>query len=186
MACEKRVATLNLVAGESDRHRQALTALSREHPDRVMREVKPFLDRPALLSSNGKSGRRSNNGPIPRGHALKRRDINPAALRKILHSTFERQATEFEQLLGEPAATAQALRSLSLMAELIYSAPASRRDPAQYSFNSGSRDGYPYRAHRPLYDAQIDWLREAIARSMVAPSDKAKALKALASFAARL
>ena len=44
--------------------------------------------------------------------------------------TFERQATDFEELLTEPGLGPKALRSLSLIAEVICQAPASRRDPA--------------------------------------------------------
>ena len=43
VACEQRQPSLNLVAGESDQHRHALSMVSREHPERVLRELKPWL-----------------------------------------------------------------------------------------------------------------------------------------------
>src|SRR5262249_42638824 len=123
---------------------------------------------------------------MPARHSLKPRDLSPTALKKILVSTYERQATEFEQLLGEPGIGAQTLRSLSLVAEILYNAPASHRDPAAYSFAHGGKDGYPYRVNRRLYDANIEWLRDAIQGAKLGQPDKVKALKALAAFTARL
>src|SRR5438309_1371753 len=52
VACDRRGAALNLVAGEGERHRQALTAVSREHPDRILRELRPMLadEKPPLFA----------------------------------------------------------------------------------------------------------------------------------------
>ncbi|HKI31546.1 MAG TPA: DUF763 domain-containing protein [Gemmataceae bacterium] len=72
------------------------------------------------------------------------RDLDPAAVRKVLLQTYERQAGDFEVLLSEAGIGPQALRSLRLIAEVIYNAPASRRDPAAYSFAHGGKDGHPY------------------------------------------
>ena len=77
-------------------------------------------------------------------------------------------------------------RSLSLIAEMIFNAPASRRDPAAYSFAHGGKDGHPYCVNRGLYDANIDRLREAINRAKLGHTDKVEALRSLASFVARL
>lgn len=190
VACDKQVDVLNLVAGESHRHRQALTALSREHPDRILRAIRPLLKRPrALKSLNGSA--RSPKPPaahsrLPGRHGPKPRDLNLAALKKILVNTHARQATEFEQLLSEPGIGAQALGVLSLAAELLYNAPASRRDPSGHGFAQGGRDDVSYRLNRRLYDVHLEWLREAINSAKVSQPDKVKSLKALAAFSARL
>ncbi len=190
VACDKRVDVLNLVAGESDRHRQALTALSREHPDRILREVRPLLT-PARRRShlNGAASSLKHAAATPRlagRHGLRPRDVNPTVLKKILLISHERQATEFEQLLSEPGIGAQALGVLSAVAELLYNAPASRRDPSIHGFVQGGRDGLSYRLNRRPYDVHLEWLREAVGRAKVGQTDKTKSLKALAAFAARL
>lgn len=188
VACDKRVATLNLVAGEGDRHRQAITAVSREHPDRILRELRPLLTRPPRRLLNGARALKNHvaHTRVTGRHGLKPRDLSPAALKKVLVSTHERQATEFEQLLGEPSVGAQTLRILSYVAELLYNTPASRRDPAAHGFTQGGRDGASYRANRASYDRTLDWLRDALQRAKVGQADKVKSLKALAAFAARL
>jgi len=192
VACDRRGKVLNLVASEADQHRNALTALSREHPDRVLREMRPFLEKQRLPLFDGPASARRNGSTataelvMPARHGLSAKDLSPAALKKVLVKTYERQAPEFEQLLGEPGIGAEAMRSLSLLAELIYHAPASRRDPAAYSFAHGGKDGFPYPVNRQLYDENIDRLRRAVEGAKIGQSDKVEALKALSKFMARL
>jgi len=187
VVCDKRGQVLNLVAGEAERHRNALTALSREHPDRVLRELRKLLastERLPLYVGQGKSQRSTpcNGLRLPARHTLSPRDLNPTTLRKILTHTYERQAAEFEQLLGEENIGAAALRSLSLLAELIYNAPASHRDPAAYSFAHGGKDGHPYPVNRQLYDENIQRLRRWVELARIGQEEKLEALRALARF----
>lgn len=191
VACDRRVPVLNLVAGEGEAHRQSVTALSREHPDRLLREVRSFIDDGPLplfdkvngkTKANGNGKKRTAALKMPARHSLSARNLNPTALKKILIQTYERQATDFEELLNEPGMGAQTLRSLSLIAEVIYNAPASRRDPAAYSFAHGGKDGYPYPVNRKLYDANIERLKEAVDRARIGQDEKVRALKALAKF----
>ena len=99
VACDRQVKVLNLVASEGLKHRQAITALTREHPDRVMREVQAYLHGPPmpyLESSNG-NGKHSKNGkgkklsPAEARRSSTRqkvlRDLNPVAIKKVLTKT---------------------------------------------------------------------------------------------------
>ena len=189
VACDHRGDVLNLVAGEGARHRQALVALSREHPDRVLREIRPLVNGTHLPLFDGHVSKKKSAAPdlvLPARHTLSERDLQPASLKKVLLKTFERQATDFEELLTEPGLGPKALRSLSLIAEVIYQAPASRRDPAAYSFAHGGKDGHPYPVNRVLYDANLDRLRQAIEAALIGRTEQVQALKALAQFTARL
>lgn len=189
VACDRRGSVLNLVASEAERHRQALVALGREHPDRLLRELRPFMgDVPMPLFETPRpvAPTTANHLLMPKGHRISPRQIRAAALKKVLIKTYERQATEFEELLGEPGIGAEALRSLSLVAELIYEAPASRRDPAAYSFAHGGKDGTPYPVNRALYDVNLDRLRRAVQEAKLGRTDKVDALRALGKFTARL
>ncbi len=100
--------------------------------------------------------------------------------------TYERQAARFEDLVGAPGIGPQALRSLSLIAEVIYQASACRRDPAAFSFAHGGKDGHPYHVNRILYDANIERLRQAILSAKLGQTDKIEALQALARFSSGL
>jgi hypothetical protein len=194
VACEQRQPALNLVAGEADKHRQAVATIAREHPDRLLREIKPLLT-PRLdyarmplfeLPASAPTTSSSPDLSMPRRHGITTADLDPLAVQKVLLATYERQAPTFEALLGTPGLGPQALRSLSLIAEVIYNAPASHRDPAVYSFAHGGKDGHPYHVNRALYDQNIDRLREAINAAKIGHSDKAESLGALAKFVARL
>jgi hypothetical protein len=188
VACDQRQPSLNLVAGEGDAHRDAVVALSREHPDRIVRELRtwkpdppmPLFDRLSSMEVPTEVYR------VPRHHGITTSDIDPTVVKKVLVKTYERQAADFQALLGEPGLGPQALRSLSLLAELIYNAPASRRDPAAYSFAHGGKDGHPYRVNRQLYDANIERLRAAIHGARIGRTEKVESLRALARFTSRL
>jgi hypothetical protein len=188
VACDRRGAPLNLVAGEADLHRDAVTALAREHPYRIVREVYPLLRQEPMplfdpIEPDEPPG---ENLAMPGRHSLELRNLQPASLKKVLLQTYETQAGDFEALVGTPGIGSQALRSLSLIAEVIYNAPASRRDPAAYSFAHGGKDGHPYHVNRPLYDANLDRLREAVNRAKIGHTDKEQALRSLAEFVGRL
>jgi hypothetical protein len=189
VACDQRGPVLNLVAGEGAAHRQAVAALAREHPERILREARPLLSGPHMPLFDGpRSAMEASpaNLQLPARHTLTVRDLDPASLKKVLLKTYERQAQDFEQLLREPGIGPQALRSLSLLAEVIYQAPASRRDPAAYSFAHGGKDGHPYAVNRQLYDANIERLREAIHAAKIGRAEKVDSLRALAAFTSRL
>lgn len=157
---------LDLTAGDSDRARQAATALAREEPDRVARE----LDRLTVLE-------------MPRNHAVDvKRDVDPRHLRKVMLSTYEAAPDDFEALLGVRGVGPKGVRSLVLLAELLYGTPASTRDPARFSFAHGGKDGHPYPVDRQTYDRSIDYLRSALSRARVGRSDRVEALKRLATW----
>jgi len=139
----------------------------------LFRGIEPDVSTPATLR-------------MPDHHSLDVSDLRPQAVKKVLEKTYERQATRFEEILGEPGLGAKAMRSLSLLAEVIYDAPASRRDPAAYSFAHGGKDSHPYPVNRALYDANLERLRQAVQAAKIGRSDKVEALKSLAAFTAGL
>jgi uncharacterized protein len=185
IACDQRRPSLNLVAGEGDEHQQALTKIAKEHPDRLMRELQPFF-REEKLPLFDRLQDETADLYLPSRHSIFPADLNPASVKKVLIKTYESQASSFEALLGERGIGPQALRSLSLLAEVIYNVPASRRDPAAYSFAHGGKDGHPYEVNRALYDANIQRLRETINRAKIGHTDKTEAMKSLAKFTERL
>jgi hypothetical protein len=185
---DRKADTLNLVASEGEQHRNCVTALSREHPDRILRELRLLRDHRLPIFDRHRNGTGSNLGPKTgkRNGSLQTKELNPTNVKKVLLTTHERQAPEFEQLLGEVTVGADTLRSLSLLAELIYHAPASRRDPAGYSFAHGGKDGHPFRMNRRLYDQNIERLRQAIETAKIESEARVDALHALGKFTATM
>jgi hypothetical protein len=93
------------------------------------------------------------------------------------------------------------VRSLSLLAEIIFQAPPSRRDPtakksaanasddkadaaeprrwADYSFAHGGKDGTPFPVDRATYDRNIAILTDAVRKARLGENDKFDALRRL-------
>lgn len=86
----------------------------------------------------------------------------------------------YEDLLLVKGIGPSLLRALSLVAEVIYGAPASRRDPARYSFAFGGKDGVPFPVRRRLMDRAIEVLRSGIIQSNLTDYERNSALKRLA------
>jgi len=168
IASEATGTVLNMVARESDKARLSSAEASRLHPDKLLAEVA------SLQSLN-----------LPRHHEVLLRDLNPDHLHKVLLTTYERQPEDFERLLGLPGVGPKTVRSLALISDLLYGAPASRRDPAVYSFAHGGKDGHPYPVNREVYDQSIEFLRECVDQAKVGLTDKRDALRQLNQFVGR-
>ena len=160
---------LNLVAKASVPAQITITELSHEPPDRVA----AHLDRLKSLT-------------MPRRHAVLLSDIRPENLMKAFVSTYERQAEDFETLLGLPGVGPKTVRALSLIAELVYDTPASRTDPALFSYAHGGKDGFPYPVDRPTYDRNIEILGTAVSQAKIGHTERLDALKRLAAVSRRV
>jgi hypothetical protein len=118
---------------------------------------------------------------LPQRHAVQEaQDIDPRRLYRVLLTTYQQVPAEFEALLEHPGVGPATVRALSLVADLVYGAPASTRDPAMYSFAHGGKDGYPYPVSRRGYDRTIAVLGEAVRHARMGDRNKLEALRRLA------
>lgn len=164
-ADKKEDEVLNMTAKESSAVRQSAVELASVDPVKVLKEVKII-----------------NNLTLPSRHEILREDINPKNMEKVLLSTYETQAKDFESLLLVKGFGPKAMRSLVMIAELIYNKEPSYKDPAAYSFAHGGKDGIPYPVNRKLYDENITFMKEIAHKSGVEISEKEKAFKRLSAF----
>jgi uncharacterized protein len=165
VASEARPAeVLNLVANESGEARDVVAQVARETPESVTAQL-------ARLKSLR----------LPRHHEVRLADIRPENLEKMFLATYEAQPTGFEALLATPGVGPKTVRALSLISELVYDTPASRRDPAVFSYAHGGKDGHPYPVDRVTYDRDITILRDALKAAKIGRTEKLDAFKRLAS-----
>jgi hypothetical protein len=157
-------AVLNLVAGEAEELRRGVVEIAREKPEKTMKEWMRLEER--KLS-------------FPPRHSLRRRDISPAKLYSVLLRTYEQVPRDFEQLLETPGLGPASLRALALLAELLFGAPPSFRDPARFSYAHGGKDGHPYPVRQEVYDHTIAVLEKAVLRARVGETEKREALRRL-------
>jgi len=172
---------LNMVAREAGANRDASAEIVRGDPDAVGRELARLTEGPTLF--------------VPARHRLTPKDADLGRLVRVVRTAHEAHPADFEALLGVAGVGPATVRALSLLAELIYQAPASRRDPtapapeepnphrqwkfADYSYAHGGKDGQPFPVDRETYDRSIAVLTEAVRRARLGDADKTQALRRL-------
>ncbi|MCM8778153.1 MAG: DUF763 domain-containing protein, partial [Candidatus Omnitrophica bacterium] len=95
-------------------------------------------------------------------------------LEKILWTVYQQKPENYEKLVAIAGVGPKTVRALSLVAEVIYGAHPSYKDPARYSFAHGGKDGTPYPVDRKTYDRTILFFSEVIKRMKVTPLEKEK------------
>ena len=181
-AGDSRPLLLNMVAAEAESNRRACIELLAEHPERILEEIGRFSDGPTLFA--------------PKHHRVLPSDVDPRRLRKLIVEAHERHPQDYEALLGGAGIGPAAVRSLALLAEIIFDAPVSRRDPAarpadpsicaerhwaDYSYAHGGKDGTPFPVDRQTYDRSIGILMDAVRRARLGQNEKIEAMRRLAA-----
>jgi hypothetical protein len=156
---------LNLVALESEKARNAMTELSHETPEWLMKE-----------------GRKVTELYLQAEHPIPGEKIRMERLEKAFIQIYDHAPKNFEQLLGIQGVGPKTLQALSLISELIYGVQSSLKDPTRFSFAHGGKDGHPYPVDRKVYDQTINVLRTAIERARVGDREKMDAIRRLAAF----
>ena len=165
VCCEQRNEGLNLVAQESEKTRQTISELSREKPEFLITE-----------------GKKVNELYLRKEHPVPMEKIRLERLEKIFTQVYDRSPENFEELLGIQGVGPKSLRALSLISELIYGVKPSFRDPTQFSFTHGGKDGHPYPVDRKVYDQTIEILKGAIDKAKVGDREKMEAIRRLSHF----
>jgi hypothetical protein len=166
VCCDEKKGGLNLVAHESGPSRQAITEISNEKPQFILREAQKV-----------------NELSLPKAHAVPMERIRLERLEKIFTRIQEQAPQNFEALLGSPGVGQQTLRSLSLISELIHGVAPSFRDPARFSFAHGGKDGHPYPVDRKVYDETIAILGGVVERARIGDRERVDAIRRLKQFA---
>ena len=152
---------LNLTAKESERSRTAIADLLKEK-EFLIREMEglKFLK-------------------LPERHHIRPEDLNLKGLTESLKK-LDAEIRNFEDILKVRGIGPKTLRALALVAEIVYGAEPSFKDPARYSFAHGGKDGHPYPVRKDVYDITIDTLKRAIERARIGEREKIEAIKRLA------
>lgn len=186
---------LNMVAEEAEENRRASAALVREPPGWLLGEVERLTEGPTLFA--------------PARHPVLRLDVNEKRLKSMLVNAYEQHPQDFETLLGLGGVGPATVRSLSLLAEIIFQAPPSHRDVtkrrmgtatestdnpgdvadprcwADYAHAHGGKDGTPFPVDRRTYDRNILVLTDAVRKARLGENDKFEALRRLSRLGQR-
>ena len=98
---------------------------------------------------------------------------------EALKRAYELDPKDYKELLLVKGVGRKTIKSLALVASLIYNKELAERDPVLYAYNVGGKDGIPYRISKKHYDELIESLSLTIDRANIESKEKAGALKRL-------
>lgn len=149
---------LNLTDKLAAPTKEGIIELTREKPDKLMREVSIIL---------------------PNHHEVKAEDVNLKRLGAALVLAHETNISDMESLLLLEGVGPRTLQSLTLVSEVIHGTPSRFSDPARFSFAHGGKDGHPFPVPTSVYDETIEVFDKAIRQARLGEKDKSDALKNL-------
>lgn len=169
----RRDIVLDMTAKESEDCRRTSVDVASESPAKVMRMISPtnqkMLDEWLPLKTDEHEGKHKIDFlsmPI---------NINWKAMREA----YEFQPKNYEELLALEGVGPAAIRGLALIADLIYGAKPSWKDPVVYSFAYGGKDGVPYPVNRKAMDESIQMLKQIIGDAKIGDREKMYSLQRL-------
>ncbi len=160
---DTRGSAFNLVARESTAARTAMVAMSHDFAQGGL----------------GREFQRVSVLTMPKREYLTSDDIDVGRIGRLMDAVQEQQPQGFESLLGLRGVGAKTARAMALIADIVYGAPTSFRDPATYSFAHGGKDGHPFPVDRALYDMSIERLSSAVRRARLGEIEKSQMLSRL-------
>lgn len=149
---------LNLTDKLAAPTKEGIVELTKESPDKLMREVSIIL---------------------PNHHEVKAEDVNLKRLGAALILAHETNVSDMESLLLLEGVGPRTLQSLTLVSEVIHGTPSRFSDPARFSFAHGGKDGHPFPVPASVYDETIEVFDKAIRQARLGEKDKSDALKNL-------
>jgi hypothetical protein len=144
---------------------QGMLELTKESPDKIMREVSVIL---------------------PNHHEVRAEDVNLKRLGAALLLAHETNVADIESLLLLKDVGPRTVQSLTLVSEVIHGTPSRFSDPARFSFAHGGKDGHPFPVPVSTYDKTIELLDKTIQHAKLGDKDKSDALKSLSKMAQEL
>ena len=172
----KRESVLNMTAKESESCRKASTDLAREKPEKLLRLLGSV--RPAAQPSLQKWMPESEGKSCSVEWFSMPKTLNWKLARRL----YESQPEDYEHLLSVRGVGPATVRGLALVAELVYGAPPSWKDPVKYSFAYGGKDGLPYPVDRKAMDESTQILKNAIESARIGNNERLKSLQRLQKY----
>ena len=116
-----------------------------------------------------------------------RHEIIPTDLTKngiaLLESLEGTRLRSYQDILKHKGIGRKTLRSLALLASLIYDKRIAERDPIMYSYNLGGKDGIPYPINLKDYDSVITEMEGIVSDIKLDSNEKRKILVSLGKHA---
>jgi hypothetical protein len=187
---------LNLVAKESRKNKEISVEMVREEPKTFLRDMKRISEKSFVKLLPWQKYYEGRNYLMKQKrlpgfcemeledvefhhHPVEKEKFDLKKLKKTIEKAHFLKPENFEQLLMTEGVGPKTIRALSLVAELIYNAPASYQDPARYSFCVGGKDGTPYKIEKRTYNSLISILEKGIEMAKISLKEKEMAKQRL-------
>jgi hypothetical protein len=159
---------LDMTSKEAEENRKVSVDLARGSPKNLISSIRRLSEHTIQDSWFG--------SPLPQCQLLNM----PRRLDwKIYERIYDIQPQNYEELLSIRGVGPATVRALALVAQLIYGAPASWKDPAKFCYAHGGKDGVPYPVARKTMDKSIKTLKDMIDGSSLSREETFGALKRL-------
>ncbi|HOU45955.1 MAG TPA: DUF763 domain-containing protein [Candidatus Pacearchaeota archaeon] len=179
---------LNLTAQESGKNRQLSAEFVNGSYLELMKDIRIMRRHcsPQVMTlgiETSKNGQMSflklgDNSTDFYSHNIENQDFSKSKyLEKILYYLCQEKPENYEKLLSKPGVGPKTLRALSLVAELIYGAKPSYKDPTRYSFAHGGKDDIPFPVDLKTYDQTINFFEDIVGKTKIPILEKDKILK---------
>ncbi len=196
---------LDMTSRLSEEARKTVLDLARENPRRVAEEaarawrlLRGDVGLDAWLRPGREAGASGEDaGAAGRARLLARvyrpQPLPPRRLEPVLRRLRDASPRSLEELVLVEGVGPAVVRSLALVAELVYGAPVSHRDPAdtpldpfRYAYVVGGKDGVPFPFRRDYAEAVIGFLEEVVAEARLGEKERRQALERLRRLAGLL
>ncbi len=166
---------LNLVAKESKENKEISVEMVREEPKTFLKDFKLICEKSNFLMKQKKlpgfCEMELKNVEFYH-HPVEKEKFDLKRLKKTIEKAHFLKPENFDQLLMTEGVGPKTIRSLSLVAEIVYGAKPSYEDPARYSFAHGGKDGTPYKVDRATFDKTISILEKSIEMAKISLREK--------------
>jgi hypothetical protein len=167
---------LDMTSRESEACRKTSVDIAKEPTEKIMRMIMPT--RQKMLDEWFQSSVNRTRMKEPVAFLSMPVSINWKAMR----SAYEFQPRDYEELLALRGIGPAAVRGLALIAELMYGARPSWKDPVKYSFAYGGKDGVPFPVDRKAMDESIRMLKDTVEAARIGNKEKVSSLQRLRRF----
>jgi len=103
-----------------------------------------------------------------------------------LNTAYELQPKNYEELIEIRGLGPSTIRALALVAELIYNAELSWRDPIRYTYAHGGKDGVPYPVNVKRMEKVAEFLMDIVEDLRLGRKEKTEILKRLSRLVPRI
>lgn len=179
ICCDKKENNvLDMTNRKSGEARKVSVDIVNDNPQHLLK----YFDGQTLINDFVKDNNKNNiikNLHLPKTHFII--DMKKTNI-KTLRKAYKIQPKNYEELVAIKGVGPKTIRALALVSNLVYGSEVSWKDPKNFSFAFGGKDGIPRPVDRKLMDDNTKLLQDAIRNAKLGKKEKLYAIKRLSYY----